>query len=205
MLLKIGPFDLIFRLTCRPWSCLLYCFLWYSLHCVVVEQFANLKKIPGFARCPASSLLGVGTGRAYAPNKEPGLYAWGEISSSTLLGAGCSIPNPDFMLCNGMRVWCTTVRRCATLHGAVHNTHNSIFIQLSVVINSMLLAGVMSTPRSRTRPRKHPSPNSKTQNWLPLTKALQIHDLRSRTFGEHLLHNLTSNKRLNLTEIHDSE
>ena len=31
---------------------------------MVVEQFAVLKKIPGFARCPASSLLGMGAGRA---------------------------------------------------------------------------------------------------------------------------------------------
>jgi len=27
---------------------------------------------------PASSLLGVGAGRADAPSKAPGLYAWGE-------------------------------------------------------------------------------------------------------------------------------
>jgi len=75
ILLKIGLFDLIFRLTCMPWSCLLYRCLWYSLHCVVVEQFAILKEIPGFARCPASSLLGVGAVRAHDPNMAPGLYA----------------------------------------------------------------------------------------------------------------------------------
>jgi hypothetical protein len=76
ILLKIGPFDLIFGLTCRPWSCLLYCCLWYSLHCVAVEQFAILKKIPRFARCSASSLLGV----AHVPNKAPGLVCSGPLA-----------------------------------------------------------------------------------------------------------------------------
>jgi len=82
--LKIGLCDMIFGLTCRPWSCLLYCSLWYSLHCVVVEQFAILKKIPGFTRCPTSSLFGVGAGRAHAPSKAPGLYAWGDKSRASI-------------------------------------------------------------------------------------------------------------------------
>ena len=40
---------------------------------MVVEQFAILKKIRDLQG--ASSLLGVGAGRAHAPNKAPGLYA----------------------------------------------------------------------------------------------------------------------------------
>ena len=38
-------------------------------------------------RCPASGLLGVGAGRAYAPNKAPGPYARGGVRGSECLGA----------------------------------------------------------------------------------------------------------------------
>ena len=52
--------------------------------------FAILKNIPGFARCPASSLLGVGAGRAHASNTAPGMYAWGAKLCDVKLGC-CQI------------------------------------------------------------------------------------------------------------------
>jgi hypothetical protein len=52
---------------------------------VVVEQFAILKKIPGFTRCPASSLLGVGVGRRHAPSKALGCMH--EVEPPSLLTA----------------------------------------------------------------------------------------------------------------------
>jgi len=38
------------------------------------------------AGCPASGLLGVGAGRAHAPNKAPGPYAWGGVVNDEDLG-----------------------------------------------------------------------------------------------------------------------
>jgi len=45
--LKIDPFDLMFWSRCSRWSCLLDWSLQSSLHCVVDERFAILKKILG--------------------------------------------------------------------------------------------------------------------------------------------------------------
>jgi hypothetical protein len=52
-----------------PWSCLSYCYLWYSLHNLVIEQVALLKNISVLKMCLTTCLLSMGTGHYNDPNR----------------------------------------------------------------------------------------------------------------------------------------